>query len=268
MSGPVRILGVLNVTPDSFSDGGAYRDVAAAVAAGSALHRAGAHMVDVGGESTRPGAAPVPPDEELDRTIPVVEGLVAAGVPVSIDTRRAAVMEAAIKAGAAMVNDVSALAHDPDSLGVVARSAVLVTLGHMRGDPRTMRALAVYDDPVDDVMAELDARVRTAEAAGIARSRLILDPGIGFAKAAAHSLALLRGLGRLNALGLPLMVGASRKSLISDVAGPCPADQRLGGSIALALRAVEAGAAWVRVHDVAQTVQALALWQATRPEAA
>jgi len=260
-----KILGILNVTPDSFSDGGRLPDAAAAIEAGIAMHRAGAAMVDVGGESTRPGAAPVPLDEERRRVLPVIEGLVAAGVPVSIDTMKAAVMRAALAAGAAMLNDVSALTADPESAAVAAAASVPVVLMHLRGTPATMQAHARYADPAAEVRAELEARIAAAEAAGIARARLIADPGIGFAKGPEHNLAILRRLEAFQALGLPLMLGASRKSLIPAIAGPAPPDARLPGSLALALRGAEAGVAWLRVHDVPETAQALAVWAACRP---
>lgn len=260
-----RIMGILNVTPDSFSDGGRLASAEAAVAAGVALHRAGAAIVDVGGESTRPGAAPVPAAEELARVLPVVEGLVAAGVPVSIDTMKPEVMAAATQAGATMINDVTALGFAPESLAVAAASGAEVVLMHMAGTPQTMQETPHYDDVVEEVLAFLAARIAAAEAAGIPRARIIADPGIGFGKGLDHNLALLRRLERFHALGVPLLVGASRKSLIPAIAGPATPEKRLGGSLALALRAAEAGAAWVRVHDVAETAQALALWDATRP---
>jgi dihydropteroate synthase len=260
-----RIMGILNVTPDSFSDGGRLASAGAAIAAGIAQHEAGADIVDVGGESTRPGATPVPLDEELRRTIPVVRGLVAAGVAVSIDTMKAGVMQAALEAGATMLNDVSALQADPQSLEVAAASDVPVVLMHMPGTPQTMQALAHYHDPVAEVLAQLAARIAAAEAAGVARARIIADPGIGFGKGLAHNLAILQRLEAFHALGVRLLLGASRKSLIPAIAGPAPAGERLAGSLALALRGAQAGFAWLRVHDVAETVQALKVWAAARP---
>jgi dihydropteroate synthase len=260
-----RIMGILNVTPDSFSDGGRLASAEAAIAAGLALHRAGADILDVGGESTRPGASPVPLEEELRRTIPVVEGLVTAGVPVSIDTMKAAVMQAALQAGATMLNDVSALQADPDSLSVAAASGAQVVLMHMPGTPQTMQALADYTDPVAEVMAHLAARIAVAQAAGIARDRIIADPGIGFGKGLPHNLAILKQLEAFHALGVQLLLGASRKSLIPAIAGPAPVTDRLPGSLALAIRGAEAGAAWLRVHDVVETVQSLKVWSASRP---
>jgi len=258
-------MGILNVTPDSFSDGGRHASVAAAVAAGVAMHRAGAAIVDVGGESTRPGAEPVAEADELARVLPVVEGLAAAGVGVSIDTMKPGVMEAAVAAGAAMINDVTALTFSRESLAVAARSGVPVVLMHMAGTPQTMQQAPSYADVVEEVFAFLAARIAAAEAAGIERARLIADPGIGFGKGLDHNLALLRNLSRFRDLGVPLLVGASRKSLIPAIAGPAGPLRRLGGSLALALHAADAGADWVRVHDVPETAQALAVWEALRP---
>lgn len=259
-----RIMGILNVTPDSFSDGGRHAGVEAAVAAGLRLAEQGADIIDVGGESTRPGAAEVSLEEEIRRTVPVVEALVRAGVPVSIDTMKAGVMRAAVDAGVSMLNDVSALQADPGSAAVAAACAAQVVLMHMPGNPRTMQGLADYADPVEEVFAALAGRIAQAEAAGIARGRLIADPGIGFGKTVAHNLALLKALERFHGLGVPLMLGASRKTLISAVAGAAEPGERLGGSLALALRGAEAGVRWVRVHDVAETRQALLLWEAIR----
>jgi dihydropteroate synthase len=256
-----KIMGILNVTPDSFSDGGRLPDVQAAVDAGRRMADAGASIIDVGGESTRPGAAPVPLDEELRRVIPVIEGLVGAGVAVSVDTMKAAVMREALSAGATMLNDVSAFTRDPESLGVAAASSAMVVLMHMKGTPATMQQAAHYGDVVADVRAFLDSRVGMCVAAGIAPARIIRDPGIGFAKTLDHNLALLRNL---PALGAPLMLGASRKSLIGALTG-AGVDDRLPGSLALALHAAATGCAWVRVHDVPETTQALALWAACNP---
>lgn len=259
-----RIMGILNVTPDSFSDGGRLVTADDAIAAGLALHAEGADIIDVGGESTRPGATPVPLDEELRRTIPVVDGLVKAGVPVSIDTMKAAVMRAALAAGATLLNDVSALQADPDSLAVAAASSAQVVLMHLPGTPQTMQALAHYQDPVAEVIAHLASRIATAESAGIPRNRLIADPGIGFGKGLEHNLAILQKLEAFHSLGVPLLLGASRKSLIPAIAGPAQITDRLPGSLALALRGAEAGVQWLRVHDVAATVQALKVWAAIR----
>lgn len=265
MGGLPRIMGIVNVTPDSFSDGGQLATAEDAVAAGCRMREAGAAIIDVGGESTRPGAADVSVAEEMQRVMPVIEGLVREGVAVSIDTRKAAVMRAALGAGAAMLNDVSALTHDPESMAVAADSDVPVVLMHMTGTPQTMQKAPHYDNVLSEVRDWLAARIAACAAAGIARERLIADPGIGFGKGLAHNLALLQGLETLHGLGVPLLLGASRKSLIPAIAGPAPPDQRLAGSLALALRGAEAGCQWLRVHDVAETAQALAVWAAARP---
>jgi dihydropteroate synthase len=260
----LRIMGILNVTPDSFSDGGRLASVEAAVAAGLAMHRAGAAIIDVGGESTRPGAEPVPEAEERARVLPVVAGLVAAGVPVSIDTMKPGVMAAAFAAGASMINDVTALSFSGESLAVAAQCGVPVVLMHMAGTPQTMQAAPGYEHVVEEVLAFLETRIAAAQAAGIPRDRIIADPGIGFGKALENNLELLRNMSRFRDLGVPLLVGASRKSLIPAIAGPAPPQARLGGSLALALHAAALGAAWVRVHDVPETAQALAVWEALR----
>jgi dihydropteroate synthase len=258
---PPQIMGILNVTPDSFSDGGRLAGAQAAVDAGRRMAEAGAAIIDVGGESTRPGATPVPVEEELQRVIPVVEGLAKAGVPVSIDTMKARVMREALAAGARMINDVTALTHDPGALEVAAASEVPIVLMHMQGTPQTMQVQPSYGDPVAEVRAWLDARVAACVAAGIAHRRLIRDPGIGFGKDLDHNLALLRNL---PALGSPLLLGASRKALIGRITG-AGVTSRLPGSLALALHAAAQGCAWVRVHDVAETRQALCMWDALRP---
>jgi dihydropteroate synthase len=257
----VRLMGILNVTPDSFSDGGRLASAAAAIARGMQLVAQGADIVDVGGESTRPGAPPVAVEEELRRAIPVVEGLARQGVLVSIDTRHAPVMRAALDAGARIVNDVSGLTHDPAALPLLASRDCAIVLMHMLGTPQDMNSRAVYGDVVGEVAAWLTARVAACQDAGIARARLALDPGLGFAKKADHSLAVLRGVERLLALGLPLLIGASRKSFIGRLAardGAMPApDDRLGGSLAVALLMAQRGVRLLRVHDVAETAQAL-----------
>lgn len=253
---PCRIMGVVNVTPDSFSDGGDFGTVAAALAHGVRLAEAGADIIDVGGESTRPGALPIDPADEIARAIPVVRGLAQRGIAVSIDTRNAATMAAALAAGAAMINDVSALAHDPGSMAVAARATVPVVLMHAQGDPRTMQANPCYDAAPLDVFDALAARVEACVAAGIARSRLIVDPGIGFGKTVGHNLELIARLGVLHGLGCGVLLGASRKSFIARLSRGEPPKERLAGSLAVALRGIEEGCAWVRVHDVAETVQA------------
>lgn len=255
------IMAILNVTPDSFSDGGRLGSAAEAIDSGLRMAEAGAAIVDVGGESTRPGAAEVPLGEELRRVLPVVEGLARRGVPVSIDTRKARVMAEALAAGATMVNDVSALTHDPESLAVAAASSATVVLMHMQGTPETMQQAPSYADVVAEVRAFLDARVAACVAAGIPEARLVRDPGIGFGKTLDHNLALLRNL---PALGSPLLLGASRKALIGRLTG-ADVHSRLPGSLALALHAARMGCAFVRVHDVAETAQALQVWAACNP---
>jgi dihydropteroate synthase len=257
-----RIMGVCNVTPDSFSDGGDHADPESALTFARALVAAGADIVDVGGESTRPGARPVDVAEEADRVLPVIEALAGEGVTVSIDTRRAAVMRAALGAGAAIVNDVSALAGDPDSLGVVAASDAAVILMHMRGTPETMQVAPAYDDAVGDVYDALAARVAACRAAGIPAGRIAVDPGLGFGKTVAHNVALLAGLAQFHGLGCAVAVGASRKSFIGALTGEADPKARLPGSLAAVFAAVNRGAQIVRVHDVAETRQALAVWSA------
>jgi dihydropteroate synthase len=258
-------MGVLNVTPDSFSDGGVYPDAQAAIAAGRAKLAAGAAIIDVGGESTRPGSPPTPPEQEQARILPVIRALAASGACVSVDTRHAVTMQAAVDAGARIVNDIAGLSFDADALGVVARAGCAVVLMHMRGTPDTMNALARYDDVVAEVAAELGQRLDAAVAAGIPRERIVLDPGIGFAKTGAHNIALLRGLPALLRLGQPLLVGVSRKRFIGHITGEAVPRDRLGGSLAAGLFAMARGASILRVHDVAATVQALRMWQALSP---
>ena len=256
-----RIMGVLNVTPDSFSDGGRL-DAAAAVAAGLGMRDDGADIVDVGGESTRPGAAPTSPGLERARILPVIRGLAAAGVRISVDTRHAATMAAALDAGAAIVNDVSALTHDPAAAGVVAARGCPVILMHMRGTPETMMGLARYDDVAAEVTAELAERIADAARAGIGRQAIAIDPGFGFAKHPPHSLALLRGLDALTALGSPIVAGVSRKGFIRATSGEPDPARNFPGSIAAGLFALSRGAVMLRVHDVRQTVQAVRVWHA------
>ena len=257
-------MGILNVTPDSFSDPGAHPTPDAAIAAGHAMAQAGADIIDVGGESTRPGASPTPPEEEIRRTLPVIRALAEAGLRVSIDTRNAATMAAALDAGAAIVNDVSALAHDPEAATLIAARRVPVILMHMRGTPATMAAHAHYTDIAAEVAAELAARMAAAIAAGIAPEAICLDPGIGFAKRPEHSIELLRRLPEIAALGCPLLVGVSRKGFIGRISGVATPADRLAGSLAAALFALWRGAAILRVHDVAETAQAVRIWQALR----
>jgi dihydropteroate synthase len=263
-----QVMGVLNVTPDSFSDGGEFLDkpeVADAHAA--AMLEAGAAIVDIGGESTRPAAAAVWEGDELRRVIPAIERLAGSGAAISVDTRKAAVMEAALAAGAHMINDVSALRHDPRSLELVARAGVPVVLMHAPGTGEDLHAEASYRDVVLDVFDWLRDRRDAALAAGIARDRIVLDPGIGFGKTVADNLALLNALPLFHALGQPLLVGASRKRMIGALANEAPPHRRLGGSLTLALKALDAGVQVVRVHDVAETVQAMKVWRGLRDAA-
>lgn len=254
-----RIMGIVNVTPDSFSDGGDRFDAATAIADAFAMVDAGAEIIDVGGESTRPGAPEVPPEDEIRRVVPVVAALAGKGVCVSIDTRHAATMAAAIGAGARIVNDITALSGDADALRVVRDSNAGVVLMHMQGEPQTMQASPVYDFAPFDVWDYLKARVEACVAAGIPRERLCVDPGIGFGKSKAHNLSILHWLSLYRSLGLPVLLGASRKSLIAAVCGDTPPKRRVAGSLALAIAGVRAGATIVRVHDVAETAQALAM---------
>lgn len=256
-----RIMGVVNVTPDSFFDGDQFDDALMAIDHAKRLVEEGADILDIGGESTRPGSDPVPLDEELARVLPVIEGLAGkVDARLSIDTRKGEVMRRALAAGVDIVNDISALTFDPDSLGIVAEAGVPVVLMHAQGDPKTMQDDPVYEDVVLDVFDYLEARVEACLRAGIPREKIIVDPGIGFGKTLDHNLALLSQLSLLHGLGLPLLVGASRKSFIGHLTGAKSADQRLPGSLAAAVQAVSQGAQIVRVHDVAETRQALQLW--------
>ncbi len=257
-------MGVLNVTPDSFSDGGRFLDAEAAVAHGLALEAEGADILDVGGESTRPGAEAVAPDEQIRRVVPAIEGLVARGVraQISIDTTRLAVAEAAVAAGARYVNDVTAFRRDPELARLVAERGLDCCLMHMRGEPRSMQQDPVYDDVVSDVKAFLEERLAVAVAAGIAEDRIMLDPGIGFGKTVEHNLELLRRLGELVALGRPVVVGTSRKTFLGRITGRAT-DDRLAGTIATNVLALERGASVFRVHDVAPVADALAVAAAT-----
>lgn len=258
------LVGVLNVTPDSFSDGGRYLDPEAALARAGVLLAEGADLVDVGGESTRPGAAPVPAEEEIRRVVPVIEGLRARfpGAPISVDTSKAEVARAALRAGADLVNDVRALAA-PGMAELVAGSGAAAVLMHMRGAPADMQSRARYRDVVGEVAAELGEAMRRAVAAGVPEDRILLDPGIGFAKTAGQSAAVLAGLARLRQLGRPLLVGPSRKSFIGDLTG-APAAERLPGTLAAVAACVLAGVEFLRVHDVAAARQAARVASAIR----
>jgi dihydropteroate synthase len=250
------LMGVVNVTPDSFSDGGLYLDPGRAVERGRELAAQGAAILDVGGESTRPGAAEVPPAEELRRTEPVVAGLVGGGARISIDTSKVAVAEAALDAGATIVNDVTALRAEPDIAALCADRGAGLVLMHMQGTPRTMQEDPRYGDVVEDVKAFLSERIEAATAAGVAEDGIWVDPGIGFGKTLEHNLDLLRRLGELRSLGRPLVVGTSRKSFIAKIDGS-PVGERLGGTIATGLLAWRNGADVLRVHDVAAMADAL-----------
>ncbi len=257
-----RIMGVINVTPDSFSDGGDRFDTGRAVEAGLAMLEAGGDILDVGGESTRPGAAPVTPEEERRRVVPVVRALAEQGAIVSIDSRHAATMAAALEAGAAIVNDVTALTGDPESLGVVAQSDAALVLMHMRGTPQTMQAAASYVDVATEIYDYLQGRLEACLKAGIGRDRIALDPGIGFGKTVAHNLEILDRLALYHGLGCALLLGVSRKSFIGRLsAGEAP-KARLPGSLAAALAGLARGVQILRVHDVAETAQALRIWEA------
>ncbi len=256
------VMGILNATPDSFSDGGRTLDPSRAIAAGLRMAEQGAALIDVGGESTRPNAIPVPPAIEQARILPVIRGLAGQGITVSVDTRHAATMRAALDAGAFVVNDVSGLAHDPDAPAAVAAAGCPVVLMHMRGTPETMAALSDYDDVAVDTVRELRARIGVARQAGIGRDRIVVDPGIGFAKDAAQTLELLRRLPILAGLGCRLLLGVSRKGFIGRIGREPDPASRLPGSLVAALPALAFADSILRVHDVAETVQALRLWQA------
>ena len=262
-----QVMAIVNATPDSFSDGGQFADSAAAAEAGARMVAEGAAIIDVGGESTRPGAAEIWEGDEIERVVPVIRQLAGGGAAVSIDTRKAAVMEAALAAGARLVNDVSALTFDPRSADLVAASGVPVILMHHQGDPQTMQDNPRYGDVLVEVYEWLEARIAAADAAGIARDRILVDPGFGFGKSVAHNLELMNGLAIFHSLGCPIVLGASRKRTIGALSNEAPADQRLAGSIALALKAVEQGAQVIRVHDVPETVQALRVWRGLRDQA-
>ena len=256
-----RIMGIVNVTPDSFSDGGLFLDPDAAVGHGRELATQGADVLDVGGESTRPGAEAVGAEEELARVGPVIEALAGDETPVSIDTSKAAVAEAALAAGAAMVNDVTALRSDPSIAALCAERGADLVLMHMRGDPRTMQEDPTYHDVVDDVRAFLEERMAFAVGEGVAEEQIWLDPGIGFGKTVEHNLELLRRLGELAELGRPIMVGPSRKSFLGKITG-APVERRLGGTIASCAIAYANGAQMLRVHDVREVAEGMRVAEA------
>ena len=260
-----RIMGVLNTAPDSFSDGGLHNSFEAAVARGFDMAAEGAEIFDIGGESTRPGADIVDSAEEISRTVPVIKALRDKGfdLPVSIDTRKAEVAKAAIAAGAVMFNDITALSYDAKSLGVAAACGTTLCLMHASGDPKTMQDDPHYDDVLLDVFDYLSERIALCEAAGIPRSRVVIDPGIGFGKTLEHNLTLIRGLSLLHGLGCPVMLGVSRKSFIGVIGNAQDAADRAPGSIAIGLEGLRQGVQILRVHDIWETKQAIALWQAT-----
>ena len=260
MEGP-RIMGVVNVTPDSFSDGGLYNEADQAIARAAELALNGADIVDIGGESTRPGAERLEPKEELRRILPVIKGLAGGSARISVDTRNAPVMKAASEAGAQIINDVSALTHDQNSLTVAASTNLPIVLMHSRGDPKTMQKDPDYADVLLEVYDYLAGRIEACEAAGISRARLIADPGIGFGKTLAHNLALISGFSLFHGLGVPVLLGASRKRFIGALTQEADPRQREPGSLAAALAGAAQGAQILRVHNVASTVQALRVWR-------
>jgi len=270
--GDFEVMGVVNVTPDSFSDGGRYLEAGAAIAHGRQLEREGASILDVGGESTRPGAEPVRLEEELRRVVPVIEGLVAAatggagaagGLRISVDTSKSQVAAAALDAGAAMVNDVTALRAAPEIAEIVARHGAQLCLMHMLGTPRTMQHDPRYKDVVADVKAFLEERLRFATDHGVAEGRILLDPGIGFGKTVEHNLELLRRLPELVAIGRPILIGTSRKGFLGRLTGRTDPSERLAATVATNVLAFERGARVFRVHDVAPVVDALTVAAAT-----
>jgi dihydropteroate synthase len=262
-----QVMAIVNATPDSFSDGGQFADAATAAEAGADMAADGAAIIDVGGESTRPGSKPVWEGDEIERIVPIIRQLAIGGAAVSADTRKADVMTAAIEAGARMINDVSALTYDGRSAGVIAASPVPVVLMHHQGAPETMQDDPRYDDVLVELYFWLEERIAAALDAGIPRERVLIDPGFGFGKNVGHNLELMNGLALLHSLGCPVVVGPSRKRTIGALSGEAPADKRLGGSIAFAMKAAEQGAQIVRVHDVFETVQALKIWRGLRDQA-
>jgi len=260
------VMGIVNVTPDSFSDGGRHLHSEAALAHARKLIEEGVDMLDIGGESTRPGAEPVDAQQELDRILPVLEGLCDVPVPLSVDTRKPEVMRAALAAGASMINDVYAL-REPEALAALAASDAAVCLMHMQGDPENMQFEPHYRDVMSEVMTFLRMRIATVQAAGIARERIVIDPGFGFGKTLAHNIALLCGLDAFASLGVPVLAGLSHKSMLGAITGQ-PVEQRLAASVAAALLAVQHGAKIVRVHDVRATVDALKVWRAVNEQQA
>jgi dihydropteroate synthase len=262
-----QVMGIVNVTPDSFSDAGQFQQPSDAAAAGARMSEAGAAIIDIGGESTRPGAKPVWEGDEIARIEPVIRQLASGGAAISVDTRKADVMTAALAAGARMVNDVSALTYDLRSAEVIAGAGIPVVLMHHQGKPETMQQDPRYDDVVVEAYLWLEERIAEAEESGIARDRILVDVGFGFGKTLAHNLELMNNLALFHSLGCPLVIGASRKRTIGALSNEAPVDERLGGSVAFALKAVEQGAQIMRVHDVPETVQALRIWRGLRDQA-
>ena len=262
-----QVMGIVNATPDSFSDGGQFADAGAAAEAGARMAAAGAAIVDVGGESTRPGARSIWEGDEIERVAPVIRQLAAGGAAVSCDTRKADVMTAAVEAGAHMINDVSALTYDARSAEVAAGLKVPIVLMHHQGAPEVMQDDPRYDDVLIEVYLWLEERVAAAVGAGLARENILVDPGFGFGKNVGHNLELMNGLALFQSLGCPVVVGASRKRTIGALSGEAPADKRIGGSIAFAMKAFEQGVQIIRVHDVPETVQALRIWRGMRDQA-
>ena len=262
-----QVMGIVNATPDSFSDGGQHGDAASAAEAGARMAAEGAAIIDVGGESTRPGARSIWEGDEIERIIPVIRQLAGGGAAVSADTRKADVMTAAVQAGARMINDVSALTYDARSAEVAASLNVPVVLMHHRGPPEVMQDDPRYDDALVEVYLWLEERIAAAVEAGVAREHILVDPGFGFGKTVAHNLELMNGLALFHSLGCPLVIGPSRKRTVGALSGEASVDKRLGGSIAFALKAAEQGAQIVRVHDVFESVQALRIWRGMRDQA-
>jgi len=262
-----QVMGIINATPDSFSDGGQFANASEAAEAGARMAGQGAGIIDVGGESTRPGARSIWEGDEIERIVPVIRQLAAGGTAVSADTRKADVMTAAVEAGARMINDVSALTYDARSAEIAASLNVPVVLMHHKGAPEVMQDHPTYDDVIVEVYLWLEERIRAALEAGVAREHILVDPGFGFGKKVSHNLELMNGLALFHSLGCPVVIGASRKRTIGALSGEAPTDQRLAGSIAFALKAVEQGAQIVRVHDVFETVQALRVWRGMRDSA-
>ena len=261
------IMGIINVTPDSFSDGGQLRDPEQTAAAAIDMAAAGAAIIDIGGESTRPGAETVWEGDEIARIDPVLDRLRVADIAISIDTRKASVMRATLAKGAGLINDVSALTYDPEALRVVADAGCPVVLMHAQGSPETMQAKPSYADVLIEVYDWLEARIEACVAAGIVRERIIVDPGIGFGKTMRHNLDLINGLSLLHGLGQPVLLGASRKRFIGALSNEAPVDQRLGGSVAVLLAGLTQGVQLTRVHDVPESVQAMRVWRGLRDAA-